>query len=279
MKWTPGNMSRNVEDRRGMRMGPGGFGIGGGLILLVLSLVFGRNFFEEAGPLTTQESSGEVAPVNESAEEKERRLFVSFVLDDVQAYWAQELPKHNAQYQDAKLVLFRDAVQSGCGVAQSASGPFYCPLDQKAYIDLGFYDELQQKFGANGDFAQAYVLAHELGHHVQNLLGTAGRVRQMQEQRPGAANDLSVRLELQADCYAGVWGHSTNQRQILDKGDPEEALNAASAIGDDRIQSEMTGQVRPESFTHGSSQQRLNWFKRGFTSGDPRNCDTFAGAI
>jgi uncharacterized protein len=279
MKWTPGNMSRNVEDRRGMRMGPGGFGIGGGLILLVLSLVFGRNFFEEAGPLTTQQSSGEVAPVDESPQEKERRQFVSFVLDDAQAYWAQELPKHNAQYQDAKLVLFRDAVQSGCGVAQSASGPFYCPLDQKAYIDLGFYDELQQKFGANGDFAQAYVLAHELGHHVQNLLGTAGRVRQMQEQRPGAANDLSVRLELQADCYAGVWGHSTNQRQILEKGDPEEALNAAAAIGDDRIQSEMTGQVRPESFTHGSSQQRLNWFKRGFTTGDPRNCDTFAGAI
>ena len=284
MKWTPGGMSRNVEDRRGMggggfRMG-GGMGIGGGLVLLVLSLLFGRNLFDEVGPApTTQEAGGEVAPVNETPEEKERAQFVSFVLDDVQSYWAKELPKHGTQYQDAKLVLFRNAVASACGNASSASGPFYCPLDGKAYIDLGFYDELQQRFGATGDFAQAYVLTHEIGHHVQTLLGTSQRVRELQERNPGAANQLSVRLELQADCYAGVWGHSTNQRQILEKGDVEEALNAAASIGDDRIQGQITGQVRPESFTHGTSAQRISWFKRGFTTGDPRNCDSFAGGI
>ena len=286
MRWTPGGMSRNVEDRRGMggggfRMG-GGMGIGGGLILLVLSLLFGRNLFDDGsggGVPVTQTSGGEVAPVNETPEERERSQFVSFVLDDAQNYWMQELPKHGTQYRESRLVLFRDYVQSGCGSAQSANGPFYCPLDEKVYIDLGFYDELQKRFGANGDFAQAYVLAHEIGHHVQTVLGTSQRVRQLQESNPRAANQLSVRLELQADCYAGVWGHSTNQRQILEKGDAEEALNAAAAIGDDNIQAQVTGSVRPESFTHGSSQQRINWFKRGFTSGDPRNCDTFAGGI
>jgi uncharacterized protein len=282
MRWNPGGMSRNVEDRRGMRMGgAGGMGLGGGLILLVLSLIFGRNFFEDvgSGPVTTQSAGGEVAPINETPEEKERVQFVSFVLDDVQDTWAKLLPQMGAQYPEAKLVLFRDLVQSACGTAQSASGPFYCPLDQKAYIDLGFYDELQQRFGANGDFAQAYVLAHEIGHHVQNVLGTAGRVREMQQGRPDAANQLSVRLELQADCYAGVWANSTDQRQILDKGDVEEGLNAAAAIGDDRLQKMSTGTVSPESFTHGTSAQRMTWFKRGFTTGRPDNCDTFAGGI
>ena len=278
MRWNPGGTSDNVEDRRGIRMGRGGLGIGGGLVLLILSLVFERNFFEDAGsgPVTTQ-GAAEVVPINETPEEKVRVQFVSFVLDDVQATWARLLPQMGPQYHVAKLVLFRDMVQSACGTAQSASGPFYCPLDRKAYIDLGFYDELQQRFGASGDFAQAYVLAHEIGHHVQNLLGTSDRVHELQQRRPDIANQLSVRLELQADCFAGVWANSTEQRQILDKGDIAEGLNAAAAIGDDRLQRMSTGTVHPESFTHGSSAQRVTWFKRGFTTGRPDNCDTFAG--
>jgi hypothetical protein len=181
------------------------------------------------------------------------------------------------QYQAPRLVLFRDLVQSACGMAQSASGPFYCPLDQKVYIDLGFFNELRTRFGAGGDFAQAYVLTHEIGHHIQTLLGTSQRVREMQERRPDVANEYSVRLELQADCYAGVWGASTSQRGILERGDVEEGLNAAAAIGDDRLQ-QMSGRgVQPESFTHGSSAQRVAWFRRGLESGDPRTCDSFAG--
>ena len=201
------------------------------------------------------------------------------MLDDAQSVWAGILPKYGGQYREAKLVLFRDYVQSGCGTGQSAMGPFYCPLDEKVYLDLGFFDALHQRFGAPGDFAQAYVIAHELGHHVQNVTGTAGEVRQMQEARPSQANALSVRLELQADCYAGIWGNSTSQRQILERGDVEEALAAASAIGDDRIQSESRGGVNPESFTHGTSEQRVRWFRRGLESGDPRTCSTFEGGI
>ncbi|HKG93122.1 MAG TPA: neutral zinc metallopeptidase, partial [Gemmatimonadaceae bacterium] len=201
------------------------------------------------------------------------------VLDDAQNVWHEVLPKYGSQYQDTRLVLFRNYVQSGCGTAESAMGPFYCPLDQKVYIDLGFYDELRRRFGADGDFAQAYVITHEIGHHVQNVLGTASRVRELQERRPNQANDLSVRMELQADCYAGVWGASLKQRGQLDPGDVEEGLNAASAIGDDRIQQQSGRGVHPESFTHGSSAQRVTWFRRGMESGDPRNCDTFAGSI
>ena len=289
MRWTPGGMSKNIEDRRGGG-GGGGFPVGpgmgiGGLIVLVLSLLFGGDILDGGGgggapippqPSTTQ--GGDVA-VNETAEERELTQFISFVLDDAQAVWAQELPKVGAQYRDARLVLFRRVVRSGCGVAQAAMGPFYCPLDEKVYIDLGFYDELRKRFAAPGDFAQAYVLAHEVGHHVQNVLGTAGRVREMQERRPDVANELSVRMELQADCYAGVWGRSAQQRQKLDPGDVEEGLAAAAAVGDDRIQEMSTGQIRPESFTHGSSEQRKRWFMRGFESGDARNCDSFAGAI
>jgi predicted metalloprotease len=200
---------------------------------------------------------------------------VSFVLDDAQNTWRKILPTAGAQYRDAKLVLFRDAVTSGCGNAQSATGPFYCPADQKVYIDLGFYDELKQRFGAPGDFAQAYVLAHEIGHHVQNLLGINQQVRRIQNANPGAANQLSVRLELQADCFAGIWGHTTQQRKILEAGDVESAINAASAIGDDRLQKMSTGRVSPESFTHGSSAQRVQWFRRGFDSGSPEVCNTF----
>jgi predicted metalloprotease len=198
--------------------------------------------------------------------------FVSFVLDDAQKVWQQQL---GTSYRPAKLVLFRDAVQSACGFAESATGPFYCPGDEKVYIDLGFYEELQQRFGAPGDFAQAYVLAHEIGHHVQNLLGTEAEVRRTRETRADLANEMSVRLELQADCYAGVWAHSTGQRNLLEQGDVEEGLGAAAAVGDDRLQRMGGGRVVPESFTHGSSEQRQQWFRRGLESGRTDACDTF----
>jgi predicted metalloprotease len=200
--------------------------------------------------------------------------FVSFLLDDVQNTWAKVLPEYGGQFHPARLVLFRNSTQSGCGPAQSAMGPFYCPVDERVYLDLGFFDELKQRYAASGDFAQAYVLAHELGHHIQHLLGTDARTRQAQEANPSDANQLSVRLELQADCYAGVWAHSTSQRQMLEQGDVDEALTAASAVGDDRIQQRTTGRINVDSFTHGSAAQRSEWFKRGFQSGDPRNCST-----
>jgi hypothetical protein len=211
----------------------------------------------------------------DSAREERDVQFVSFVLDDAQDTWSKILSQNGTQFRPARLVLFRNSTQSACGIGQSAMGPFYCPNDERVYIDLAFYDELQNRFRASGDFAQAYVLAHELGHHVQHLLGTDSRVRQLQESDAGAANQLSVRLELQADCYAGVWAHSTDQRKLLQEGDVEEALNAASAVGDDRIQTQTTGRVNVDSFTHGSAAQRAEWFRRGFQSGDPRSCDTF----
>jgi uncharacterized protein len=255
-----------------------GMGIGGTAVLLVLSLLFGRNLFDEVGtaPATATEG-GALAPADSAREEPEVR-FVSFVLDDAQQTWAQILPKYGTQYQDAKLVLFRGATQTGCGVGQTAMGPFYCPTDQKVYIDLGFYDELKTKFGASGDFAQAYVIAHELGHHVQHLLGTDAQVRRATQSNPEAGNQLSVRLELQADCFAGVWGKSTQQRDKLSQGDIEEGLTAAASVGDDRILAQSGRRVNSDSFTHGSSAQRTSWFRKGFESGDPRACDTFAGA-
>ena len=286
MRWTPGKISSNIEDRRGSSGGFGraGIGLGGGAILLVLSLVFGHNFFDDLTPAGTDTSlsagaSADAPPATETPEEHQRVLFVSFVLDDVQSTWTKIFASSGDQYRDARLVLFRNAVQSGCGVAQSAMGPFYCSVDQKVYIDLGFYDELTSRFGAPGDFAQAYVLANELGHHVQHLLGTDARVRQLQDSRPDEANNLSVRLELQADCYAGVWANSTDQRKLLNEGDVTEALTAASAVGDDRIQQQETGSIHPESFTHGTAAQRASWFRRGYTSGRPESCDTFAGAV
>lgn len=275
MRWTPGGRSPNLEDRRSAGGGMGkGLGIGGTVVVLALSLIFGRDFFSEMGlepatgvaaaPMTSADSVAQDSTVQ----------FVSFLLDDVQGVWATTLPKYGGRFEPARLVLFRNSTNSGCGPAQSAMGPFYCPLDQRVYLDLGFFDELKRRFGASGDFAQAYVLAHELGHHVQQLQGTDARVRQAQEANPSAANDLSVRLELQADCYAGVWAHSTDQRRMLDPGDIDEALGAASAVGDDRIQERTTGRVNVDSFTHGSAAQRSQWFKRGFESGDPRNCST-----
>jgi predicted metalloprotease len=280
MRWTPGGRSRTLEDRRGMSVGKAGMGIGGTVILLVLSLVFGRDLTslgEGGGAPVAVESQGEVA-VQESAAEAELADLVSFVLDTTQAMWHRKLPEATGvPYRDATLVLFRNVVQSACGTAQSAMGPFYCPLDEKIYLDLGFYDELRARFGAPGDFAQAYVLAHEIGHHVQHVLGIDQEVRRAQQGRPGQANALSVRLELQADCLAGVWGNSAAQgpRPILEAGDVEEGLNAAAAIGDDRLQRMQGGGVNPEGFTHGTSAQRAEWFRRGLESGDPNVCDTF----
>lgn len=275
MRWTPGGGSRNVEDRRGSGLGMGTMGIGGSVILLVLSLIFGRDFISGSGD-GVDAAPGAGGEVQQTPEEAKEVQFVSFVLDTAQANWAKLLPETmGAPWRDAKLVLFRNATQTGCGVGQSAMGPFYCPLDQRIYIDLGFYDDLRTRFGAPGDFAQAYVLTHELGHHVQHLLGTDARVRRAQESNPDQAKALSVRLELQADCYAGIWAHQTQQEQILEQGDIEEGLNAAASVGDDRIQRETTGHVNSDSFTHGSSAQRATWFKRGFSSGNPKDCDTF----
>ena len=282
MRWTPGGRSGNLEDRRGASGGGfGGFGggrglgLGGIVILLVLSLIFKQDFLSLAGGGGAAPSTAP-APINDPAEEKSVQ-FLSFVLDDAQdTVWAALLPQTmNTRYSDARLVLFRDVVQSACGTAQAASGPFYCPGDQRVYVDLAFWDQLGQ-MGASGEFAQAYVLAHELGHHVQTLLGTSQQVTQLQQSRPEVANQASVLLELQADCYAGVWGHSAAQRGKLDPGEAEQGLRAAAAVGDDHIQKMSTGRVSPESFTHGSSEQRMTWFRRGFESGDPRQCDTFA---
>jgi hypothetical protein len=255
-------------------VGIGGLGLGGFLILLVLSLVFGQDFLSLVGNAPADAPAGGSAPPAQTTPEEERLVeFVSFVLDDAQGTWQQVLPA----YRNAKLVLFRDAVRSACGTAQSAVGPFYCPGDERVYIDLGFYEDLRSRFGAEGDFAQAYVLAHEIGHHVQHVLGTNDEVRRAQSARPDLQNELSVRLELQADCYAGVWGSSAAERGLLEPGDVEEGMGAAAAVGDDRLQQQTTGRVVPDAFTHGSSQQRVTWFRRGLESGSQEACDTFAG--
>jgi hypothetical protein len=290
MRWTPGGSSDDVEDRRdeggsgGMQLGGVHLGIGGLLILLVLSLVFHRNFFallgvgSSGGPtaVTQRDRAAGSAPNREQDEaEKPEVQFVTFVLNDTQATWTRILASENVPYRHAKLVLFRNSIDSRCGMAQSATGPFYCPEDEKVYIDLGFFDELKRRFGAPGEFAQAYVLAHEIGHHVQKLLGIEGKARAAQERDSRAAKAISVRLELQADCFAGVWAHSTEQRHLLDVGDIDAALKAAAAVGDDRLQRMSTGHVNPETFTHGSSAQRTEWFQRGFNGGTVGSCNTF----
>jgi predicted metalloprotease len=284
MRWTPSGKSRNIEDRRSRRPArrrAAPIGLGGIVVILAISYLFKINpltLLQQTGggaPMGT-ETAVPVEPHQSSPQEEELVQFVSFVLDDAQAIWHQTLPRYGVPYRDAKLVLFRDAVESACGFASAASGPFYCPGDEKVYIDLGFYQELRDRFGAAGDFAQAYVLAHEIGHHVQKITGIEGEVRRAQRSNPGAAKQLSVLMELQADCYAGLWGHSTAQRDILEAGDVEEGLSAAAAIGDDRIQ-KMSGQyVNPDAFTHGSSAQRVEWFRRGLDRGDVEACDTFA---
>ena len=201
--------------------------------------------------------------------------FVSFVVDDVQDSWARSFAEAGRQYEPTKLVLFTQGTNTGCGAASSATGPFYCPADRQVYLDLGFFRELRDRFGAPGDFAQAYVIAHEFGHHVQNVLEIAGDVRRAQQENPDQANELSIQLELQADCFAGVWAHSAYEEELLEQGDLEEGLGAAAAVGDDRIQQQSGGRVNPESWTHGSAEQRMTWFRRGFDQGDPNACDTY----
>jgi predicted metalloprotease len=279
MEWTPGGTSEDIEDRRSEGgLGGGGFGgygphlgIGGTLVLLVLSFVFKQNLFSVFS--TSPSSSGQQIsdPARDASEDREVK-FVSFVLDDVQHTWEKLLPAAGATYRHAKLDLFRDSIRSGCGEAESATGPFYCPADEKVYIDLGFFDELRQRFGAPGEFAQAYVLAHEIGHHVQKILGIESKARRMMQANPGQAKQVSVQLELQADCFAGVWGHSTEQRSIIDQNDVAAGLRAAAAVGDDRLQRMATGHVNPESFNHGSSAQRVAAFRRGLDSGEPSAC-------
>jgi len=274
--------SSNIEDRRGMRPVRTGVGIslGGVLFLVVLSLL-GINPLPFLGVATKQpevQMQQTAEPYQESAQEAKLREMTAVVLADTEETWHAILPQYNVQYVEPTLVLFTGAVQSGCGTAESAMGPFYCPLDQKVYIDMSFYDELSQRFGAPGDFAQAYVIAHEVGHHVQNLVGTAKQVHEAQQSVGKVqANELSVRMELQADCFAGVWAnHAAQSRQLLEAGDVEEGLNAASAIGDDRLQRETQGRVVPDAFTHGSSEQRVRWFRKGLEAGTPDACDTFA---
>jgi predicted metalloprotease len=254
-------------------------GIGGFLLLAVLSLVFKKDLFSLVGAggmgPVADVSTGPAGGAVDDPREEELVEFVSFVLDDAQATWTKILPTVGGEYARAKLVLFRDGVDSACGYAGSSTGPFYCPGDQKVYVDLGFYQELKDRFGAPGDFAQAYVIAHELGHHVQHLIGIDQAVRQRQAADPRNENAYSVAMELQADCFAGVWGHETAQRGILERGDVEEGLNAAAAIGDDRMQRAAGRRVTPDAFTHGSSEQRVAWFRKGLESGDIKACDTF----
>jgi len=296
MRWNRDEeVSPDIEDRRGEGGGGGGFGFGGGgmrlgcggiIVVGILSLIFKQNFFalfdSSSSPQAGRPPAADVThagpPVAQSPQETERVKFVSFVVNDVQKTWDAEFPKLGGTYQHAKLDLYRGAIRSGCGFAESAMGPFYCPEDRKVYLDLGFFDELRSRFGAPGEFAEAYVIAHEFGHHVQTLLGIDEKVRRAQAERPSQKNELSVRLELQADCLAGVWGHATGERNLLEKGDVESGLAAAAAVGDDRLQKEATGRVRPETWTHGSSKSRQEWFMRGFQTGQVGACDTFAQA-
>lgn len=258
----------------------GGIGLGGLLLLLLISWLTGVDFLSLVGPGTMQPTESVGGPPAATSPEEERMVdFVDAVMEDAQATWQELL---GGRYRETVAVLFRDATQSACGLGQAATGPFYCPADERVYLDLEFFNELRTRFRAPGDFAQAYVLAHELGHHVQTLLGIESQVRQLQSSRPDQRNALSVRMELQADCFAGVWGHHAAQpgraaqgMVELESGDLEEGLNAAAAIGDDRIQRMSGNRVAPDSFTHGSSGQRVTWFKRGFDSGDPRACETF----
>jgi uncharacterized protein len=288
MDWTPGGLSSDIEDRRnssgggGFNIGGGGLGIIGFLVLLVLSLITGRNFlgvFTGSAPVQQEQTMQQGARGQPSAAEDRDAQLISFTLDDVQKTWTQIFQEKGwPPYQHAKLVLFRGATYSGCGTAEAATGPFYCPADQKVYIDLNFWDELRQFGGSTADFAQAYVIAHELGHHVQNLRGIEAKVSQLARANPDQQNHLSVDTELQADCFAGVWAHSAQDRGIVQPGDVDAALSAAAAVGDDHLQ-RMTGSaIMPEKWTHGSSAQRTYWFKRGLASGAPSDCDTFGGS-
>jgi uncharacterized protein len=273
--------SDNVEDRRGR--GGRGLVLGGGgtIIVVLIALLMGADPRALLQQISTQSVQTEQAPApgagGETAAPDAGRTFVSTVLASTEDVWREQFREHGATYEEPTLVLFTDATESACGMAGSAVGPFYCPADRKVYIDLGFYDELKQRFGAPGDFAQAYVIAHEVGHHVQNLLGISDKVEALRSRATKAqANALSVRLELQADFFAGVWAHHAQQmRHILEPGDLEEALRAANAIGDDRLQLEAQGRIVPDSFTHGTSEQRVRWFRKGWDTGDMTQGDTF----
>jgi uncharacterized protein len=285
VRWQLGRRSSNVEDQRGMSMGGRGFQLGGcGIVLVILfALITKQNPLTLLGQIMQQQPSTQVQqptdPSNPQAAQQndEQKDFVSSVLGETEDIWGQVFSSINRSYDPPKLVLFTDGVQSACGMSSAAVGPFYCPMDSKVYIDLTFFNELSQRFGAPGDFARAYVIAHEVGHHVQNLLGTSTQVHDLQERgSQEQANALSVRLELQADCYAGVWGYYEDQkRKLLEPGDMEEGLGAAAAVGDDMIQRQAGRAVSPESWTHGSSEMRQRWFTKGFQSGRIDNCNTF----
>ena len=277
MRWAGRRASQNVEDRRGIRFGRAG-GIGLGTIVLALVAAYFGVDPSVVLQGTQPSQQAEQVPYEESADEARLREFVSVVLADTEDAWGAIFSAAGRTYEQPSLVLFSGAVESACGFAQAAVGPFYCPGDRKVYIDLSFYQDLQSRFGAPGDFAQAYVVAHEVGHHVQTLLGISERnMAARQRASEAEANALSVRQELQADCFAGIWAHNADRsRQLLEAGDIEEGLNAAAAIGDDRMQKQSRGYISPESFTHGSSEQRVRWFKRGFESGGVAACDTFA---
>lgn len=279
MRWQDRRESNNVEDRR-QQGGGGGIPIGGKgrLILLVVVMVAGY-YGVDLSPLLsepTTQSQPQRQEMSQLAKDPLAR-FTSVMLASTEDAWGEIFQQSGSRYQAPKLVLYRGATRTGCGQGQSVMGPFYCPADRTVYIDLSFYQEMRDKLGADGDFAQGYVVAHEVGHHVQNLLGIERKMREQQQGLSRAEqNKLSVKLELQADCFAGVWGHYMQREQVLEHGDLEEALNAAQAIGDDRLQQQSQGRVIPDSFTHGSSAQRYAWFKRGFDSGKPASCNTFA---
>ena len=280
MKWQVGRRSSNVEDRRGAGgggMGLGGMGIGGILLVVVISLLFGKNPLQVLGQVAEQSPQQAPAGPNPQAND-EASQFVSTILASTEDVWSKAFQQSGNQYPAPKLVLFSGMVGSACGRASSAVGPFYCPGDRQVYLDTSFFNDMRTKLGAGGDFAEAYVIAHEVGHHIQTVTGVSAKVDELRSRGASMEGDngLGVRMELQADCYAGVWANQAQaQNQWLESGDVEEALNTASAIGDDRLQQQGQGRVVPDSFTHGTSQQRVRWFQAGFQSGDPGTCDTF----
>jgi len=292
MRWRRMRDTPDVIDRRGARSGglpiPGGVRAGGGLgivgflIFLAITLIGGGggtafdvdNQFGDQVQVPGEPGSAAIPP--EQDPERDLRDFSAYVFTKAQDDWEQAFAEQGRSYERAKLVLYRDGVSTGCGSASSAVGPFYCPADQRVYLDLGFYGDMASRLGAQGDFAWAYVIAHEVGHHVQGRLGTSQEVRRLSSQDPDEANELSVRLELQADCFSGVWAHSVYAAGDLEKGDVEEATTAAAAVGDDRLQSRAGGRVDPDSFTHGTSEQRTRWFEQGRAAGEPGDCDTFS---
>jgi predicted metalloprotease len=282
MRWRDGRRSDNVEDQRGFGVKQGAIGGGIGILaLLVIGLLTGADPVSLISAIVTQSGAGDSTPVVLTAAENESADFVSVVLADTEDTWQSIFQQNGQVYRQPKLVLFKGSVESACGNAQAAMGPFYCPGDEKVYIDLDFYNELKDQLGAPGDFAQAYVIAHEVGHHVQKLDGTSAEVQRLESQSDKVtANKYSVMLELQADCYAGIWAnHADKQRQMIEAGDIGEAMNAAAKIGDDALQKQSQGYVVPDSFTHGTSAQRMKWFNAGYVSGDVGSCDTFSAVV